>query len=107
MVMRDRDVREQTPIQSGTSKGGLLRKLGAHHHLSSLCWAVVERLGGGRTEKRRGVSNTVHKPHPAIGLVFRCSLGEPVTSATTEPTARAIKMLNHFSVAAKSQLHLC
>lgn len=71
MVMRDRDVREQTPIQSGTSKGGLLGMLGAYHHLRSLCWAVVERLGGGRTEKRRGVSNTVQKLHPTfIILVF-------------------------------------
>lgn len=78
MVMRDRDVREQTPIQSGTSKGGLLGKLGAHHHLRSLCWAVAERLGGGRREKRRGVSNIVHKLHPAISLLFRCSRPEPV-----------------------------
>lgn len=44
MVMRDGDVREQTPIQSVTSKGGLLGTLGALQHHRSLCWAVMERL---------------------------------------------------------------
>lgn len=89
-----------------TSKGGLLGKLGARHHLRSLCWAVVERLGGGKIEKRRGLSNTVHQLHSASRLLFWCFQPEPVT-ASAEPTGFSIKMLNHFSMPAKSQLHVC
>lgn len=47
VVVRDGDVKEQTPIQSGTSKRGLLGNCGAHHHLRSLGWFVEEKLGEG------------------------------------------------------------
>lgn len=39
VVMKDEDVREQTRIESGTNKRGLVRNLGAHHHLHSLACA--------------------------------------------------------------------
>lgn len=44
VVMRDRDVREQTPIQSGTSKRGLLGNSGAHHHSRFLAWTGEKKL---------------------------------------------------------------
>lgn len=53
VVMRDGDVREQTPIQSGTSERGLLGSSGAHHHLQSLAWAGEDQSGG-RDRKRKG-----------------------------------------------------
>lgn len=52
VVMRDGDVREQTPIQSGTSKRGLLGNSGAHHQLHSLAWAGEEKVGEGRIKKK-------------------------------------------------------
>lgn len=52
VVMRDGDVREQTSIQSGTSKRGLLGNSGPHHHPCSLGWARDWKLGEGRIEKK-------------------------------------------------------
>lgn len=56
MVMRDSDVREQTPIQSGTSKGGLLGKLGAPSSPSlSVLGCGGETRGRKNSEKKGSV----------------------------------------------------
>lgn len=61
---------KQTPIQSETSKRGLMGNYGAHHHLRSLAWVGEEELGEGRKEKRGGLSCRVHTHHPTTGLLF-------------------------------------
>ena len=70
VVMRDGDVREQTPIQGGTCTRGLLGNSGANHYLRSLAGGKEEKLGEGRIEKKRGLSSRVHTHHPTIGLLF-------------------------------------
>lgn len=73
VVMRDGDVREQTPIQGKTSKGDLLGNSRAHHHLHSLAWEGEEKLGEGRIEKKGQLSSKVLTHHPTIDLLF-CSV---------------------------------
>lgn len=58
------------PFRAGPVREAYWESLGPPHHLHSLCLAVVERLGGGRTEKRKGVSNTVHKLHPCHTFII-------------------------------------
>lgn len=53
--MRDRDVREQTPIQSGTSKGGLLGKLGPSSPSLSVLGCGRETRGRKKREKKGSV----------------------------------------------------
>lgn len=72
VVMRDGDVREQTPIQSGTSKGGLLGKLGAHHHLHSVLGCGGKTVGEKDREKKGTVqySSKISPFHAFVILVF-------------------------------------
>ena len=51
VVLKDEDVREQTSIESGTSKRGLLGNLEAHHRLHLGLGEGGETGGGKSTEK--------------------------------------------------------
>lgn len=114
VVMRDGDVREQTPIQSGTSKRGLLGNSGAHHHLCSLGRAREESLGEGGGWGVGRQSDRVHTHQPHCGFIIlacdlACDMWPVAPSVYTTYSVCLCKMLgiNYFSTLQKSrkQLH--
>ncbi len=101
VVMRDWDVREQTPIQSGTSKRGLLGNSGAHHHLGSLDWRA--KTGGGKNREKGRLSNRVHTHRPTMGLLFWCVTWASCSGVYRRYSMCPCKMLwvNYFSMLPK------
>lgn len=72
VVMRDGDVREQTPIQSGTSKRGLLGNFGAHHHL---LWAGGRGIEAERNREEGGTVKWGSHTSPHCGfIILECDL---------------------------------
>lgn len=97
VVMRDGDVREQTAIQSGTSKRGLLGPI-----ITSAYWAGLRRTDWGRDEwnKRGGLSKGVQTLHPTICLLFWC-----VTWASSPGLKRTYSMCPRKMLRSITSLH--
>lgn len=86
VVMRDEDVKEQTPIESGTSKGDLLGNAGPHHHLRPLVWAGEEKLGEGENKEKRGDCPVGFTHIKTLWVYYSRVRPEPAAPASTEPT---------------------
>lgn len=83
--MRDGDVREQTPIQSGTSKRGLLGNSGAHHHLRSPALGSGGEIKGGKN-REKGDCPTGFTHITPLWVYYSGVWPERGAPASTEPT---------------------
>lgn len=102
VVMRDRDVRKQTPIQRGTSKGGLLGNSGAHHHLPSPeSWGGVIGRGKNR-KKKRTVQKGSHTSPNHVFIILACDLSQrPWPRPNLQFVSMQVVEINYLSILPK------
>lgn len=101
VVMRDWDVRKQTPIQSGTSTRGLLGNPGTHHRLCSLGWGG-EIVRGKNRKKKGTVQYGSHTPPNHAFIILARDLSQrPWPRPTLQFVSMQVVGINYLFILPK------